>query len=201
MANEQVYLPMIGVDMLHIAKVTADTKTEYTAETPSAIPGLTEAGFNVNAQRGTLYADNGPFATAIGNGEFSAAVACADITSALKSTIYGYAYNASTGELLGGEIKSPDIAIQYRIQKSNGAFRYVTLYKMKAKPGEEKYKTKGGSINFDTNGFSLVGSMRIKDGKLFRILDDDDPNLPAGVTPQIIESKWFTDVNWVIAAT
>ena len=31
------------------------------------------------------------------------------------------------------------------------------------------------------------------------MLDSDDPNLPEGVTPALIEQKWFTDVDWAIA--
>ena len=103
--------------------------------------------------------------------------------------------------MAAGEIKSPDVAIQYRVQKSNGAYRYVTIYKAKAMPNEETVQTKGGSINFQTNGFSMKGAMRLKDGRLMRTLDDDDPNLPSGVTPAIIESKWFTDVDWEISPT
>ena len=80
------------------------------------------------------------------------------------------------------------------------AYRYVTIYKAKAAPNEDRVQTKGGSINFQTNGFALKGSKRFKDGRVDRILDDDDPNLPAGVTPEIIAAKWFTDVEWVIAA-
>lgn len=198
--DKQNYIPMIGVDMLHYAKVTSDTKTEYAAETPKAISGLTEAGFNLNPQTGTFYADNGPYDTATGLGEFDIAIACADVPPSLRGELFGADYDEATGELLTGDINSPYIAIQYRVQKSNGAYRYVTIFKAKAIPNEERVQTKGGSINFQTNGFSMKGARRFKDNKMYRILDDDDPNLPEGVTPALIEQKWFSDVSWVIAA-
>ncbi len=191
---------MIGVDMLHYAKITKDSAAEYTAETPKRVSGLTEAGFNVNGQSATFYADNGPYETAAGLGEFSAAIACADVTPEMSADIYGYDYNAETGELSVDKLDPPYIAIQYRIQKSNGAYRYVTIYKARAIPNEEKYTTSGGAINFATNGFSLKGAKRMKDGRIYRILDDDDQNLPVGVTPELIAAKWFTSVDWVIAA-
>jgi len=198
MAAEQKYIPMIGVDKLHYAVVTVDTASAYTTETPKAIPGLTEAGFNMNGQISTFYADNGAYDTAAGNGEFDIAIACADVPGALKAALFGFEYDDSTGELAAGEIRAHDVAIQYRIQKSNGAYRYVTIYKAKAIPNEERVQTKGGSINFQTNGFSLKGAMRLKDGRLMRTLDDDDPNLPTGVTPEIIASKWFTAIDWQV---
>ena len=201
MPETQKLIPMIGVDKLHYAKVTADTTETYTAGTPIAIPGLTEAGFNMNGQSSTFYADNGVYDTAVGNGEFDIAISCADLSGSLKADLFGFEYDDTTGEMVAGEIKSPDVAIQYRVQRSNGAYRYVTIYKAKAMPNEENVQTKGGSINFQTNGFSMKGAMRLKDGRLMRTLDDDDPNLPEGVTPAIIESKWFTDVDWEISPT
>lgn len=201
MANsEQTYIPVVGVDMLYYAKVTADSATGYTAETPKRIPGITEAGVNLNAQTGTFYADNGPYDSAVGMGEVDVAIACADVPPALRGELYGMEYDNTTGELVTKDLNPPYVAIQYRIQKSNGAYRYVTIYKAKAAPNEDRVQTKGGSINFQTNGFALKGSKRFKDGRVDRILDDDDPNLPAGVTPEIIAAKWFTDVEWAIAA-
>ena len=201
MANAQSYIPMVGVDMLHYAKVTTDTTTEYEAETPKRVTGLTEAGVNLNPQTGTFYADNGPYETAVGPGEFDIAVACADVPPAMKSELFGFSYDVTTGEVQVSGIDSPYIALQYRIQKSNGSYRYITIYKAKAVPNEERVQTKGGSINFQTNGFSLKGAKRLKDGSLYRMLDDDDPKLPTGVTPAVIAAKWFTDVNWQIATS
>lgn len=202
MANTtQNYVPMVGVDKLHYGKITSDTAEGITGTVPVEITGLTEAGFNRNAQSSTFYADNGPYATAAASGDFDGAIAVADIPPALYPDLYGDAYDTQTGELLIGDIESPECFIQYRIQKSNGAYRYVTVYKCKFTPNETKVQTKGGSINFQTNGFSFKASKTKYNGKLCRILDDDDPKLPAGVTPAIIASKWFTDVNWVISAS
>lgn len=200
MAMEQKYIPMIGVDMLHYAKVTADSTTEYTAESPTRVAGLTEAGINLNPQTGTFYADNGPYAAAAALGEFDIAISCADVPPSLRADLFGYDYDAATGELLMTDLNPPDVAIQFRVQKSDNAYRYFTIYKAKAVPNEERVQTKGGSINFQTNGFSLKGAKRLKDGALYRQLDDDDPNLPEGVTPEVIASKWFTDVDWAVAA-
>ena len=198
--GEQKYIPMIGVDMLHYAKVTVDTETEYEAETPKRVPGLTEAGFNHNAQGSTFYADNVQYDSAVALGDLDVAVACADVPPGMQNEIYGYEYDKETGELSISEINPPYVALMYRIQKSNGAYRYVTIYKAKAAPNEEKAQTKGGSINFATNGFSMKGAARYLDGKKIRILDDDDPNLPESVTPEVIANKWFTDVKWTISA-
>lgn len=200
MSKEQVYIPMTGVDMLHYAKVITDTTMAYAADTPIRVPGTTEIGFNINAQTGTFHADNGPYATATALGEMDGAVACADVPPKMRSDLYGFDYDEKTGEMTASDINSPDMAFLYRIQKSNGAYRYVCIYKAKAAPNEERVQTKGGSINFQTNGFALKAAKRFQDGRFYRILDDDDPNLPEGVTPELIAEKWFSEVDWKISA-
>lgn len=195
------YVPMTGVDMLHYAVVTTDTSTEYAAEDPVPVPGATEVGFNVNAQTGTFYADNVPYATDTALGEIDVAVACADVPPSMRAAIYGYLYDATTGELKEGELKSVAVALMYRIRKSNGAYRYVTIYNAKAAPNEERVQTKGGSINFQTNGFSMKAATRAKDKMIRSILDDDDPKLPTGVTPETIAAKYFTAVGATLTAS
>lgn len=195
---DQKYVPMIGVDMLHYAKVTLDSTEGYTAEKPVPIPGATEIGFNRNAQLGAFYADNILYDSAVSDGDFDIAVSCADVPPELQSVLFGYDY--AEGEMKGTELKSDYVALQYRIQKSNGEYRYVTIYKAKAVPKEETVTTKGGSLNFQTNGFSLKGAARMKDKAYYRIVDSDDPNLPAGVA-DVLATKWFTDIDWQLSAT
>lgn len=203
MADKQTnYLPMTSVDMLHYGKVTGDSSTGITGETPKRILGLTEAGFNRNGSVSTFFADGGPYCTAVAAGEVDGGIACADVPPNLKSELYGDKYDSSTGELLMGDFNSPDVFVQYRIQKSNGAYRYVTVYKCKCVDNSDgKVQTKGGSINFQTNGFAFKAANTIYNGHFCRVLDDDDPKLPTGVTPAIIAAKWFTDINWPISAT
>lgn len=199
--NTTNYLPVVSVDMLHYGKLTADTTAEIKGETPKRIHGLTEAGFNRNGSVSTFFADGGPYCTATAGGEIDGAIACADVPPELKSELYGDKYDSQTGELLMGDFNSPEIFIQYRIQKANGAFRYVTVFKCKCVDNSDgKIQTKGGSINFQQNGFAFKASNTLYNGHFCRILDDDDTNLPSNVTPAIIASKWFTDINWKIAA-
>lgn len=199
--SEQIYLPVIGIDNLHYGKVTADSSAAYTGSTPVAIPGMTEAGYNRNAQISSFFADNVTYCTAAGNGEIDGAFAVADVPPKLASDLYGDKYNAETGELLMGEMNPPDVFLQYRIKKSNGAWRYITLYKVKCAPVDQKVVTQGNSINFQTNGFTFKAAYSTYNGSFCRVVDDDDPNLPNGVTAALIAEKYFTEANWEISAS
>lgn len=195
MSNTQSYVPMIGVDMLHYAKLKTDTSESYETETPIAVLNTTEAGFGVGSQSASFYADNKLVDIATTTGDIDVAIAVADVIPSMKADIYGYDYS-ETGVLSGGNLNPPYIAYAYRIQKSNGAYRYVRIFKTKASPNEERVQTKGGSINFQTNGFSAKAAVRAKDSQAFETLDSDDPKLPTGVTNATIESKWFSDFTW-----
>lgn len=200
MANTQSYVPMVGVDMLHYAKVKTDN-TAYATETPVAVPGATEIGFNQNGSISTFYADNVPYDVAASPGEMDVSIACADVTPQMRADLFGEKYDTTTGLVSGGEMDSPYVAVAYRIQKSNGAYRYVRIFKMKSVPNEQKAQTKGGSINFQTNGFTAKAAARAMDDKVYQTLDSDDPHLPTKVTAATIESKWFTDFTWVPSNT
>ncbi len=197
----KTYVPMVGVDMLHYGTVTSDSTTEITGTVPTRIFGVTEAGFNRGGSVSTFFAENIAYATAASGGEIDGAIACADVPPNLKSALYGDSYDEQTGELLMGEFDSPITFIQYRIMKSTGAYRYVTVFKCTCVDNSDgKVQTKGGSINFQTNGFAFKAANTMFNGKFARILDDDDPNLPEGVTPAVIAANWFTDIYWKIAA-
>ena len=197
---EQVYLPMIGVDKLYHGRVLTDTALGITGEVPKAIPGLTEVGFNTNAKLASFFADNGSYEVAGTNGELDGGIAIADVPPYLAAELFGDSYDETTGELLGGEINPPYEFIQYRVKKSSGAYRYVTIFKIKCVPNADKVNTTGGSINFQTNGFAFKAVNTLFSGDFKRTLDDDDPNLPEGVTPEIIADNWFTDIFWAIEA-
>ena len=194
--NTQSYVPMVGVDMLHYAKITADTSAAFTTATPIKVPGVTEVGFNQNGSVASMYADNVVYDTATAPGDIDVAVACADVPPSMRADFYGESYSTD-GTLSGGDLNSPYIALAYRIMKTNNAYRYVRIFKIKCVPNEQKFQTKGGSVDFQTNGFSAKASCRFLDSMAFQMLDSDDPKLPSGVTAARIESKWFTDFSWL----
>lgn len=168
--SEQNYMPVKGVDMLYYGTVTADTAEGYTGATPKRIPGLVEIGFNTNPQTGTFWADNGPYASAADIGETEVTISCADLPPSVRAEILGQGYDNTTGVYTGGSPVPPYIFIQYRLQKFNGAYRYVTVLKAIAAENSRTNTTYSGSINAQTFGITCKAVKSINYDALYRIL-------------------------------
>lgn len=195
MPNEQTYMPKIGVDMAYYAKLLVDPVDGVATYSESKrLPGLVKVGFAPNSQAGTFFADNAPYATATQLGDMKVTVECADLPPQLRAEWFGQKY--TDGLLDESQINPIDMAFMYRVKKSNGAHRYIAIYKTKPGVPNEDVSTQTNSINFQSGSFELAVAQRICDGMFRRILDDDDPKLPVAMTPAIIKANFFTDPNW-----
>lgn len=207
MPNEQTYLPKIGVDMAFWAKVASDVAPDgtnpgsTTYETSKRLPGLVNVAFAANSQTGIYPADNGPYASAAQLGDLGLQVQCADLPPVERAAWYGQKYDTATGLLQESQINPIDMAFGYRVQKSNNAYRYIWFYKVKPGMADETAATKSNSIAFQDGTTPMTATMRMSDGTFRRILDDDDPSLPEGVTAAVIAANFFTDPNWAVAVT
>ena len=85
----------------------------------------------------------------------------------------------------------------YRIKKSDNSYRYIRFLKCKPATPDSTATTQGGSIAFQDGTIAMQLANRLADGLFDQILDDDDPGLPEGVTPEIIAEKWFTKPMWM----
>jgi len=193
-------LPKIGVDEFWFAQLDKD-ETGSTPEfgTSIKVPGLVNVGFNPNAQTDTFNADNGPYASAAQTGNLQLTVGLADVPPELRAIWFGQYYE--DGVLEEGQINPIEMAIAYRVKKSDNSYRYFWLYKTKAAPPSESTDTQGTSINFQSDSITINCSMLVSTGKYRRVLDDDDPSLPEGVTPEDIAENWFKDPLWLPEAT
>jgi len=190
-------LPKIGVDMFYYAPLTADPVDGPATYGPSVrIPGLTQVGYNQNAQSSAFYADNGPYATATQRGDLAAQCGMADVPPEVRAEWFGDSYE--NGLLEEGDLASIDIAIAFRYKKSSNAYRYVWIYKTKATPPDESVNTQGNNVAFQGGTVNFTASKLVATNKARRVLDDDDKNLPVGVTPEIIAENWFSNPLWVV---
>lgn len=188
-------LPKIGVDMFGYAALTKDepgAAPEY--DESVMFPGLVNIGYNQNAQTGTFNADNGAYATASQIGNPDITIGLADIPPEVRADWFGMEHKH--GLLRERQINAKEIAVAYRVKKSNGAYRYFWVLKTKPTPANENAETKGDSISFQSDTITLAGSMLASYGEYRFILDDDDADLPKDVNAKTIEENWFTSPLW-----
>lgn len=142
----------IGVDKLHYATMT----TEDTATTapvydePIAAPGVMSININPNGTVETLFADDGPYESATTNGAIEVEIQKNQLTSSEKAAMLGHTIDGDGGIVYGENDVPPYIAIMFRTLRSNGKYRYVTMYKGKFVDPEDNNETKGDGINFQS---------------------------------------------------
>jgi len=187
--------PKIGVDMFGFALLVGDDpgETPEYADTVM-VPGTVNVGFNPNAQTSTFYADNVPYATAVQYGDLVVSVSNADIPPELRNMWFGHRYEG--GVLEEGQLNAVEIAVAYRVKKANGAYRYFWLMKGKAAPPSESAETGGGPPKFQGDSITINCATLVSKGIFRRMCDDDDPNLPEGVTQKQVEEGWFSSPLW-----
>ncbi len=183
----------IGLDMFHYAEVLTDTPAVCAYDTPVAITGSIAADVKNNGTITTQYADDGPAVNASSRGRVEASLEFTNVSLSQKAFILGH-------EVISGVIgpkandTPKDLAIGFRSQKSNGAYRYKWILKGNFSVPDSNNKTREDKINFNTTKMQYVGLRREYDGRLEWEADDDDPAVPASVI-----TNWFNAVPITIA--
>ena len=77
----------------------------------------------------------------------------------------------------------PYFAVGFKSEKSNGKYRYVWLYKVRAKPVTENYATKeGGTVTRQTGEIEWTAIKRTHDGYYQAVADEDENSFTGGDT-------------------
>lgn len=188
-ANTGKQYALIGCDKLQFNKVTKDTSEEYTVDGKVQMIGLGSYSFNPNTSTVTMYGDDMPYDSAVGNGELQVSVGIPQLFPELEAYLFGHEYDADTGELLKGDPSPKSLCIRLRLKKNNGAFRYVAILSAKASEGAVEVTGKQGSVAFQTSVIDFLAASILKNGKHMRVIDSDDINNK--LTVEALETIFF----------
>ena len=192
----------IGVDKLHYAKMTTeDTLTEQPVyETPVHAPGVMSININPNGSVETLFADDGPYESAATNGQVEVEIQKNQLKTSEKADILGHTVDGDGGIVYGANDVPPYVAIMFRTLRSNGKYRYVTLYKGMFVDPADNNETKGDGINFQSETITgrflkLSTAMKVaadKETYPWKYeLDEEDDDASAEKI-----AAWFTQVQF-----
>lgn len=189
----------IGVSNLHYAKMTTEETltTPPTYETPVSAPGVMSVNINPNASVDTLFADDGPFETAVTIGQCEVEIQKNALSTQNKADLLGKTIDIKGGLVSSSTDIPPWVAVGFRSLKSNGKYRYVWLYKGKFMDPEDNNETKGDSINWQsdtiTGNFAKLMYEQTYQGKSISPwkydMDEDDESADAAII-----AGWFDAV-------
>ena len=176
----------IGLKNVVIAPLTEDTETTLTYGTLQLVAGAIEASVTPdNADPDIQYADDIEFDTLYPDPNLSFKTKMADIPLSIQEMIFGNKIDGTATD------KPPYFAVGFKSEKSNHKYRYVWLYKVRAKPLTENYATKEGTtINRQTGEVEWTAIKRTHDGQYQAIADEDENGFTAANAATFLESVY-----------
>ena len=164
----------VGLKNVVIAPLTEDTEATLTYGTLQLLAGAMEASITPeNADPDIQYADDIEFDVLYPDPELSFKTKMADIPLQIQEMIFGNQIDDNGVLIRTASDKPPYFAVGFKSEKSNGAYRYVWLFKVRAKPVTENYATKEGkTITRQTGEVEWTAIKRTHDGHYQAVADE-----------------------------
>ena len=174
----------IGLKNVVIAPLTADTELTHTYGDLQLVAGAVEATITPNNTDPDIqYADDIEFDTLYPDPELTFRLKMADIPLAIQEMIFANEIDKN-GVLVRTAQDTPSyFAVGFKSEKSNGKFRFVWLYKVRAKPVTENYGTKqGNTINRQEPEVEFTAIKRTHDGRFQAVADEGENSFTGAAT-------------------
>ena len=164
----------IGLKNVVIAPLTSDTEEGHTYGDLQLMAGAIEASITPeNADPDIQYADDVEFDVLYPDPELAFKTKMADIPLTIQEMIFGNRIDDNGVLIRSASDKPPYFAVGFKSEKSDGSYRYVWLYKVRAKPVTENYQTKEGtSITRQTGEIEWTAIKRTHDGQYQAVADE-----------------------------
>ncbi len=164
----------VGLKNVVIAPLTVDTEETLTYGELQLLAGAIEASITPeNAEPDVQFADDVEFDVLYPDPELSFKTKMADIPLQIQEKIFGNQIDDNGVLVRTAQDKPPYFAVGFKSEKSDRSFRYIWLYKVRAKPVTESYATKEGkTINRQTGEVEWTAIKRTHDGRYQAVADE-----------------------------
>lgn len=171
----------IGLKNVVIAPLTADTETEHTYGTVQAMAGAIEASVTPdNTDPDIMYADDIEFDTLYADPQLTFKLKMADIPLAIQEMLFANVIDDNGVLIRTAQDKPPYFAVGFKSEKSNSKFRFVWLFKVRAKPLTENFATKeGDTVTRQNPEVEFTAIKRTHDGRYQAVADEGETGFTA----------------------
>ena len=182
----------VGLKNMVIAPLTVDTEETLTYGDLQLVAGAIEATITPdNADPDIQYADDIEFDVLYPDPELTFTTKMADIPLAIQEMIFGNNIDDNGVLIRTSTDKPPYFAVGFKSEKSNGKFRFVWLYKVRAKPLTENYATKEGTtINRQTGEVEWTALKRTHDSRYQAVADEGENGFTAAMGETFLTSVY-----------
>ena len=182
----------VGLKNVVIAPLTEDTDTSHTYGELQLVAGAIEATITPdNTDPDIQYADDIEFDVLYPDPELTFSTSMADVPLTIQEMIFGNQIDDNGVLVRTASDRPPSFAVGFKSEKSDGAFRYVWLYKVRAKPMTESYKTKEGKTITRQNGsVEWTAIKRTHDGRYQAVADEGQNGFDASKAATFLETVY-----------
>ena len=182
----------VGLKNVVIAPLTEDTDTSHTYGELQLVAGAIEATITPdNTDPDIQYADDIEFDVLYPDPELTFSTSMADVPLAIQEMIFDNQIDDNGVLVRTASDRPPYFAVGFKSEKSDGTFRYVWLYKVRAKPMTESYKTKEGKTITRQNGsVEWTAIKRTHDGRYQAVADEGQNGFDASKAATFLETVY-----------
>ena len=166
----------VGLKNMVIAPLTVDTEETLTYGDLQLVAGAIEVSITPqNADTDVQYFDDQEGDVLYPDPELSFKTKLADLPLIIQEMIFANKIDSYGVLIRSSTDKPPYFAVGFKSEKANHKFRYIWLYKVRAKPVTENYATKEGkSITRQTGEVEWTAIRRTHDNQYQAVADEDE---------------------------
>ena len=171
----------VGLKNMVIAPVTEDTETSTTYGDLQRVAGAIEATITPeNNDPDIQFFDDVEGDVLYPDPELTFKTKLADLPLIVQEMIFSNKIDDNGVLIRTANDKPGYFAVGFMSEKANGTYRYVWLFKVRAKPVTETYATKeGASITRQTGEVEWTAIKRTSDGRYLAVADDGENGFTA----------------------
>ena len=171
----------VGLKNMVIAPLTVDTEETLTYGDLQLVAGAIEASITPqNSDPDVQYYDDIEGDVLYPDPELAFKTKMADLPLIIQEMIFGNKIDDNGVLIRTANDKPGYFAVGFMSEKANGTYRYVWLFKVRAKPVTETYATKEGtSITRQTGEVEWTAIKRTSDGRYQAVADEGENGFTA----------------------
>lgn len=188
----------VGLKNVVIAPLIEDTEATLTYGDLQLMAGAIEASITPeNADPDVQYADDNEFDVLYPDPELAFKTKMADIPLVIQEMIFGNKIDDNGVLVRTASDKPPYFAVGFKSEKTDKSYRYVWLYKVRAKPVTESYATKEGTtVTRQTGEIEWTAIKRTHDARYQAVADEGQNGFTTEKAAAFLQSVYeptFTD--------
>lgn len=182
----------VGLKNVVLAPLVEDTETTLTYGDLQLVAGAIEASITPeNADPDVQYFDDVEGDVLYADPELAFKTKMADLPLLIQEMIFGNRIDDNGVLVRSSTDKPPYFAVGFMSEKSNHKYRYVWLFKVRAKPVTENYATKEGTtVTRQTGEVEWVAIKRTHDNQYQAVADEGENGFTAEKGATFLQSVY-----------